>query len=95
VHRPNPLDDAWQEEAWQNCRPSLLPFLHLDQCGAKKVASGLRLPTLHNFGNFLKSASDFFLVARIAAEQKIVEVQPVEHDLIANGFNGAHALQRG
>src|SRR2546426_12685002 len=37
---------------------------------------------------------DLIFVAWVAAEQKVIQIQAVNHDLVANQFDGAHAVER-
>src|ERR1700704_5257354 len=83
-----------QQRLGEVIRPARLCSLHLNQSGAQSIASRLRFTALHALVSVLQSVRNFFFVAWIAAQQKVVEVQPIEHDLIANEFNRAHALQR-
>src|SRR5258708_77307 len=66
----------------------------LNQIGAQQVRGGLRFATLENVGQIVDAFIDFFLVARVAAEQEIVEIQAVKHNLQAYICNGIDALQR-
>ena len=57
--------------------PARFRALDLNEGGAKKVVIGLGLSALDDVAEFAESAIDFFFVAGIAAQQEIVEVEPV------------------
>ena len=76
-------------------RPIGFRAFYLDERCANYVVGGLRFTLLQCVGQFGDSLIDLLFVPRISAEQEIIEVQAVEHNLQPNGFNGLHALKRG
>ena len=73
--------------------PTGFGAFHLDQRGANHVIAGLRFTTLDEIGNVGEPFVDLLFVARVAAEEEVVHVKAIQHDLIAHGLDGAHALK--
>ena len=75
--------------------PAGFGALHLDQRGAHQIILGFGLTALDHIAKFGETAIDLFLVARVATEQKVIQIQTILHDLVTHGFRGSHILQCG
>src|SRR5262249_23660483 len=75
--------------------PTCFGSLNLDQRCSQQIASRLGFATLDELAHLDQTAVYFFFVARIAAEQKIVEIVAVEHDLVTRRLDRANAFQNG
>ena len=64
--------------------PTCFGAFDLNQRGFKAVVVGLRLATLDQVVDVSKSFVDLFFVAGIAAQEEIVHVVAVQHDLVAH-----------
>ena len=74
--------------------PAGFGALDLDERSVEQVVVGrARFAVFDDVGDIEHAFVDFFFVARIAAQQEVVEVIAIEHDLVADGFDGAHILQ--
>ncbi len=73
--------------------PASFSALNLNQSGPQEVAACRGFAALDDVGDVDETVSNFVFVAGVTAEQKVVEVEAVHHDLVANRFNGAHAVQ--
>src|SRR5262249_12129600 len=74
-------------------RPTGLSGLDLDEGGAHGVVSGLGFAALDEIGHVDEAFVDLLLIARIAAEQKVVQVETIQHDLIAHGLDNTDAIE--
>src|SRR5712692_2376661 len=87
------------ESSWGDQRlckiiaPAGFRTLNLDQGGADRFAGGLRFSALDLVGDVRQTLVHFLFIAGIAAEEKIIHVEAIQHDLIAHGFNGANAVK--
>src|SRR5882724_1673229 len=79
---------------WNRQSPPDFRAFYLEERRAKHVGGGLRFTLFQCVSQFGDSLVDLLFVPRISAEQEIIEVQPVKHDLQPNGFDGLHALKR-
>ena len=75
--------------------PACFGAFDLNQRGLEAVAVGLRLATLDQVVDVSKPLVDLFFVAGIAAQEKIVHVVAVQHDLVAHRLDGANVFKRG
>src|SRR5215470_17269913 len=75
-------------------RPTGFGAFHLDKRRAERIASGLRLATLDQVIEFAEAAVHLVFVARIAAQQEIIEIEAILHDLEPNRLSGAHRFER-
>ena len=65
----------------------------LDESGAKEIVGGAGLAALDDVAQRSKTVVDLVFIAGIAAEQEVIEVQTVLHDLVTDSLGGAVALQ--
>src|SRR6266851_4587266 len=86
------LGDEWFGEI---VGPACLRALDLDQSGANRLVGGLRLTTLDLVGDVRQTLVHFFLISRISAEEEIIHVEAIQHDLVAHEFDGANAVESG
>src|SRR6266700_4611434 len=75
--------------------PTGFGALHLNESGAYGFVGGLRFTALDDVGDVVQASSDSIFVARIAAEEKVIHVEAIQHDLVTHGFNSADAFQSG
>ncbi len=64
--------------------PACFGALDLNQSGFKAVVAGLRLAALDQVVDVAEAFVDLFFVAGIAAQEEIVHVVAVQHDLVAH-----------
>jgi len=74
--------------------PGGLRAFDLDQGHPQGLAAGIGLAPLEGVRSVKHALFNFLFVAGIAAQEKIVQVEAIVHDLVADGFDGADALQR-
>src|SRR5713226_3418667 len=72
--------------------PACFGAFHLDKSGADGFTVSLGFATLDEVDDIREALVDLFLVAGIPAEEEIVHVEAIQHDLGADGSNGANAL---
>jgi len=73
--------------------PAGFGTLDLDQSSANGFAGGLRFAALDLVCDIRQTLIHFLFIAGIAAEEEIIHVEAIQHDLIAHGFDGANAVQ--
>ena len=75
--------------------PACFGAFHLDERGLQQLSGRVwASPRLMVSAMSTRSLVDLFFIARIAAQKIIIEIQAVQHDLVAHGFNGANAFER-
>src|SRR6266704_2446928 len=75
--------------------PTGFGALHLNESGADGFVGGLRFTALDDVGDVVQALRDSIFVTRIAAEEKVIHVEAIQHDLVTHGFNSADAFQSG
>ena len=73
--------------------PAGFRTLNLDEGGANGFTGGLRFSALDLVDDIHQTLGHFLFIAGIAAEEEIIHVQAVQHDLVAHGFDGANAFE--
>ena len=74
--------------------PTGFGALDLNEGRVNGIVGGLSLAALDHVGHVGEALVDFLFVAGIAAEEKVVHVEAVQHDLVPHGFNRANTLER-